>query len=200
MGGFHLVICLMRSVYSRFRGFGLVELLAELGDLGRLGTIEALLKGGDVILAIRLYKLLFEAFYHMKLKMLEKRCLSSESKECIKLREVVECAEVFHSLGDLDNLANNPTLATILKIRTRGDMAFWIDSYLEMIHLLLNVIHFQRCGNWDGMLETIYDFLPYCFALNRYARNLSYFYLNMLQLPETFPQAAEYLRHGEFSG
>ena len=28
MGGFHVIICLMRSIYSRFRGFGLVELLS----------------------------------------------------------------------------------------------------------------------------------------------------------------------------
>ena len=211
MGGFHLIMCLMRSINSRFRGFGLVELLAELGDLGGPGTIESALKGSDVKLGLRLYKLLFEAFYRMKLQMLEKRCLLSESKESIKLKGVIE-----HSLNDfdyqvnhrpystdnLDNLVNQPTLTTILHIRTEGDMAFWIDSYLEMVHLLLNVIHFQRCGNWDGMLETMYDFLPYCFDLNRnkYARNLSFFYLDMLQLPDKCPEADEYLRHGGFSG
>ena len=211
MGGFHLIMCLMRSINSRFRGFGLVELLAELGDLGGPGTIESALKGSDVKLGLRLYKLLFEAFYRMKLQMLEKRCLLSESKESIKLKGVIE-----HSLNDFDyqvnhrpystdnfdNLVNHPTLTTILHIRTEGDMAFWIDSYLEMVHLLLNVIHFQRCGNWDGMLETMYDFLPYCFDLNRnkYARNLTFFYLDMLQLPDKCPEADEYLRHGGFSG
>ena len=52
------------------------------------------------------------------------------------------------------------------------------------------------------MLETIYDFLPYCFGLNRnkYARNLSFFYLDMLRLPDKFPEADEYLRNGGFSG
>ena len=99
-------------------------------------------------------------------------------------------------------LANQPATAKILNARIGGDMAYWIDSFLKMVHLLLNVIHFQRCGNWDGLLETIFDFLPYCFGLNRnkYARNLSYFYLHMLQLPEKFPEAYAYLRQGGFSG
>ena len=215
MGGFHLIMCLMRSVYSRFRGFGLVELLAEVGDLGGPGTIESSLKGSDVKFGIRLYKLLFEAFYRIKLKMLEKRCLTSESRESIKLRELVECTDISNDIIDpssdyvmphysagLKYLSTQPTLTKILNIRTGGDMAFWIDSFLEMVHLLLNVIHFQRCGNWDGLLETMFDFLPYCFGLNRnkYARNLSYFYLDMLKLPEIFPEAYAYLQQGGFSG
>ena len=34
MGGFHVLICLMKSIYSRYRGFGFTELLAEVGGLG----------------------------------------------------------------------------------------------------------------------------------------------------------------------
>ena len=34
MGGFHDVICLMRSISSRFRGFGFIELLSKVGGLG----------------------------------------------------------------------------------------------------------------------------------------------------------------------
>ena len=59
----------------------------------------------------------------------------------------------------------------------KGGMAVWLDSFVDMIHLLLNIIHFQRTGNWNGYLETFYNFLPYCFALSRhnYVHNLSYY-------------------------
>ena len=53
-------------------------------------------------------------------------------------------------------------------------MACWIELYLEMVNLLLNVFRFQRAGNWNGFLQAIRNFLSFCFAMNRqnYARNL----------------------------
>ena len=60
MGGFHVVLCMLRTIYSRFNGCGLVELLSEVG-LGGEGTIKKALKGGDVKEGVRFYKLLFEA-------------------------------------------------------------------------------------------------------------------------------------------
>ena len=69
--------------------FGFVELLATVGSLGGSGTIESALRGGDVKLGVRLYKLLFEALYQLTLEMMEEVSLSSESKESIKLRKLV---------------------------------------------------------------------------------------------------------------
>ena len=47
-----------------------------------------------------------------------------------------------------------------------------------MVNLLLNVIKFQRTGNWDGFLQVLKKFISFCFVLNRrnYARNLSSIY------------------------
>ena len=86
----------------------------------------------------------------------------------------VVCPEKVESImNDVDIL---PTLD--------GNMVKWMDSLLSMIDLLLNLIFFQRTGNWKGYLEAIHTFLPWCFALNRhnYARNLSYFYVDMLNI------------------
>ena len=69
MRGFHIVLCMMRSIYSRFRGFRLVDLVSLVGGPGGPGTIESALKGGHVKTGIRLYKLLFEAFYRISLKL-----------------------------------------------------------------------------------------------------------------------------------
>ena len=83
-----------------------------------------------------------------------------------------------------------------------GNMAKWMDSLLSMIDLLLNLIFFQRTGNWKDYLEAIHTFLPWCFALNRhnYARNLSYFYVDMLNIEKNIPQAHQYLTTGGFTG
>ena len=63
-------------------------------------------------------------------------------------------------------------------------MFFWMDMYLEMVHLMLNMVHFQRIGNWNGYLQALGEFLPYCFSLNRhnYTQNLSYYRMQMLNL------------------
>ena len=196
MGGFHVIICLMRSIYSRFRGFGFVELLST------PGTIESALKGGDVKTGIRLYKLLFEALYRIKIKTLEEASLASESSESKSFRATIQRVNDDSNFKDLDFLIQRHTSTKLFQRKGKGDVVFWIDSFLDMVNLLLNIIHFQRTGNWDGYLETIYQFLPYCFSLNRnkYARNLSYFYLDMIDLEKRNPDAHAYLKNGGFTG
>ena len=55
MGGFHIMICMLRTIYSLYQRSGLVQILSTAG-LGGLGTIKKALKGGDVNEAIRLHK------------------------------------------------------------------------------------------------------------------------------------------------
>ena len=50
----------------------------------------------------------------------------------------------------------------------QGDMSKWIESFIETVNNLLNIIRFQRIDNWQGYLQTIHEFLPWCFALNRH--------------------------------
>ena len=47
MGGCYIIVSMMRSIYSRFLGFVLVDLLSSVGGLGGPGTIESALKGGN---------------------------------------------------------------------------------------------------------------------------------------------------------
>ena len=80
-------------------------------------------------------------------------------------------------------------------------MAKWMDSLLSIIDLLLYLIFFQCTGNWKGYLEAIHTFLPWIFALNRhnYAKNLSYFYVDMLNIEKNATQAHQYLATGGFA-
>ena len=66
----------------------------------------------------------------------------------------------------------------------------------------MNIIYCLRTDNWNGYLEAIYMFLPYCFSLNRqnYSRNLSYYYADMIDLKMRNPTAYKYLENGRFCG
>ena len=77
-----------------------------------------------------------------------------------------------------------------------------MDSLLSMIDLLLHLIFFQYTGSWKGYIEAIHTFLPWCFALNRhnYARNLSYFYVDMLNIEKNAPKVHQYLATSGFEG
>ena len=45
-------------------------------------------------------------------------------------------------------------------ISLMGDMAAWMDSLIEIIHLQLKTIHFQCIGSWEGYLQALDEFLP----------------------------------------
>ena len=55
MGGFHIVICMLQTIYSLFHNCGFVQLLSAAG-LGGIGTVQKNLNGGDVKEGILLHK------------------------------------------------------------------------------------------------------------------------------------------------
>jgi hypothetical protein len=280
MGGFHIIMCLMKTIYSRFSGSGIIELLSEVG-VGAEGTIKAGLNGSNVKQGIRYYKLLFEALLRTKLDFMESHDpqptrlnmpqLHTDSIASLEVEDTSTCHNFmgmhehddietqlitpsvhdqpedtnFHepllefvnmSLNEENELEDNisepdtetggdlsleAALSSLQAEQTPeklekvvnhpemkltppmiGGMATWMDSYIEMVDLLLNIIHFQRTGNWEGFLEAIDEFLPWCFGLNRqnYARNMSYFYVDMRDLKTRNPDAYQYLHDGGFSG
>ena len=67
--GFQIVLCLLKTIYSCFYGSGIVELLVELvGSVGSEGSIRSAMKGSDVKLGIRCYKIVFEAILRTKIE------------------------------------------------------------------------------------------------------------------------------------
>ena len=67
MGGFHIVLCLLKTIYSRFYDSGIVELLAEAG-VDSKGSIRSAMKCSDVKFGIRCYKILFEVILQTKIE------------------------------------------------------------------------------------------------------------------------------------
>ena len=71
MVGSRIIVCIIRTIYSRFKHAGIAELLSS-ARLGGKSTIRKALKGGDTKEAIYLYKLLLEAFLRSKVEHLKR--------------------------------------------------------------------------------------------------------------------------------
>ena len=73
--------------------------------------------------------------------------------------------------------------------------------FLSMIILLINMIFFQQTGNWKGYLEDVYEFILWCLLLNwqHYARDLSLFYVDLVNLKNSLSDSYDYLSKGELS-
>ena len=196
MGGFHILMCMLKTIFSLFKNIGFIQLLNSVG-MGGMGTIKKLFKGSDVKEGIELHKKLFEALLRTKIDFLLANKNSIIDNDLAK---------------DLDDVIGNASIKTVEVAQSKiqvnqipqavGDMGRLMEIYLEMVNLMLNFIHFTRSGNWEGFLEACHEFLPYCFRLNRnkYAKDLSFYYVHMCALKTDNPEAYKYLEEGGFSG
>ena len=89
-----------------FSWLWITEVLAQVGGLGGPGTIEKCLNGGDVKMGIRLYKLLFEAIYRIKMRELEVSVLP-ENDQTSSLLVEVQTAKENLTHETVKNLVNN---------------------------------------------------------------------------------------------
>lgn len=111
MGGSHIVLCMIQSVYSQFKYEGIVELLSAAGLGGKWSIIKAL-KGGDTKEIIYLCKFLFEALLWYK-----SEYLRSTQPECLTLLvHLEELAE-----ANIDMMLDKSYIKDFSKVP--GDMA-----------------------------------------------------------------------------
>ena len=136
--------------------------------------------GGDAKEGINLHKKLYEAhlrtkieyfdvFKHEAVKEIGTGSNDESDTVLTKLRQEVK-RENFENMLLKGKIEPLPT-------SSHGDMAWFMETYMEEVNMLLNFLHFLRIGNWKANLEVLFEFLPYCFHLNchNYACNLSYY-------------------------
>ena len=70
MGGFHIDMCMLCTIYSLFKRCGIVQLHSSAG-LGGPGTVKKALIGGDVKEGTNLHKKLYEALLRTKIKYID---------------------------------------------------------------------------------------------------------------------------------
>jgi hypothetical protein len=105
IGGFHISICLMKAIYSRFKGSGMVELLSDAG-VGTEGTIKSGMNGTYVKQGIRYYKLIFEALLRTKLDYIEDAAVGTPHNDG-------RPSTVTHNKNTM-HTANNPESAKVI--------------------------------------------------------------------------------------
>ena len=60
IGGFHVAMCILKTIFSGFKDSGIITLFVYSGISGE-GTVKHALKSGDVKFGIHLHKWIFEA-------------------------------------------------------------------------------------------------------------------------------------------
>ena len=131
--------------------------------------------------SVRAVKLTYEALSGLLVEKLE---LESDSEFAAVLSNLKE--EIIHfneNLSDdgLDILLNSENLKIynercidfIDNLKSHGgELALLWISIIEMAQILLNILYATRSGNWELLLESLKDVVPYTFAYNNvnYAR------------------------------
>ena len=136
--------------------------------LGGLRTFKKALTGGDIREGINLHKKLYEAplhtkieyfdvFKHEAVKEIDTGSNNESDTVLTKQRQEV-------SRENFENILLKGKIE-LLPTSSHGDMAWFMDTYIEMVNMLLNFLHFLRIGSWKGYLEVLFEFLPYYFRL-----------------------------------
>ena len=89
MGRFHIVLSLLRTIYSSFKNAGIVELLCSAGLRG-VGTFSNALNGGHTREAIHIIKYYLRCYCNTKFK-----CLRSSTPEAVhELNDIYFCPKL----------------------------------------------------------------------------------------------------------
>ena len=209
MGAFHICCTFMAILGKRFRDAGLMDLLVESGVAG-VASASSALAGKQYNRAIRLHKIVSEALERMRWKEFVSNSdptdlANWQASIGISIQKLQSCI----TDENLGNVVSSPALHELHKryadyccqrAEASEMFKFW-KSYLDMVCLLLRFVRSSRIGDWDLHLQCIREMLPWCFAYDRqnYARFMTYYWLQMTQLPQTHPEADLFLRSGGFS-
>ena len=130
MGGLHIIVHMLKTIFSRFKDSGIIKLFGISGE----GTIKHVLKGRDIKFDIHLHKLMFEAIIRTKIIYLEKSRLFSIDENAFQ--------NIIYLQKDIseENFQNVcESLQTLQKL-TSG-LSCLLELYLDMVTLLLNTVY-----------------------------------------------------------
>ena len=183
MGAFHITCTLLAVIGKRFGDVGLANLMTESGIIG-MGSVNGVLNGKQYNRAVRMNKILYEAFWSIRW---ESFCKWLENS-----RQVVDVDHITHvihnfkdsiSNGSLEILLEDPVISHLYQLEEnfrdmdKGPMAEFWNSFLDIVSLLLCFIRSIRLGNWDLHLFCIREMLPWIHIYDRvnYACYLPYY-------------------------
>ena len=208
MGAFHICCNFLGILGKRFGEAGLGDLLIENG-LVAAGSIASVLNGHHYNRAVRANKVVFEALLRMKWSnfgfwLAENPIAQFDQHTLCALLTTFQddlSSEEFQTLLHSRDFSQALEAYEKYTATYRGPMAAFWESYLAMFELFLNFIRSTREGNWDLHKACLQEMLPWMFTYDHtnYARYLTVYLRDMLQLHETHPTADEYMQQGEFA-
>ena len=206
MGIFHLLMTYMSILNKRFADAGLCDTLLQSSIVAE-GSIHRALSGKHYNRGIRLYKLFYEALMRLLLSDIDQ----AADKQITSMLGQISSAESLNTdfLSTVEESQHfemyfNRFIEIKKQLRSKENehtlQRFWV-SFLDMMDTLLNTIYAVRCGNWDLLLESIRDIIPFFFAYDHinYARYTTVMLADMLSLPDKFPDVYSEFEKGNFS-
>ena len=212
MGVFHTICNLMSTIGKRFQDAGLRDICIESGVISE-GSITGVMEGRKYNRAVRLHKMVYEAMMRLAWKGFLAWLTEKHSQYIDDLTKTLQLIASFcegPSQDSLFTVSCNATCITIFKLFNEyldflrhgyGDLsAFWM-SYIDMVDILFGLLRASREGNWPLHLFSIRKMIPWCFAYDKlnYARFLSIYYAQMLELPTNHPHVHAEFMKGMFS-
>lgn len=215
MGGFHIIMNFASVVGAKFGIAGLRDLMIESGIVAA-GSVDAVLNCKHYNRCIRSIKLVYEAMSRMKILAFVAWLEQDSSRDILFTQDDQNKDELTELL---DNIRTNPSSELMEELLASSSFAeikelwqkfredlhgpmfeFW-DSFCYMCDVLLGLIRSFREANWNLHLSCIRKIIPFMFAYEHqnYARHLPYYWTQMSQLPNSNPEAHEYLADCGFS-
>ena len=205
MGAFHIACTFMSVIGKRFADAGLLTLCVESGIVGA-GAVNQALDGKMYNRAVRLHKVLFEAFSRRLWESFEERYGEASMFQDPELFTCLSVSRLCCSHSSVAHTATRPGFTSLLRLYEMflqsldtGLARFWL-SYLQMVEVLLMFIRSCREGNWELHLASIRHMLPWLFAYDRtnYSRYLSFYYMDMMTLESRHSYVHRQLCNGNF--
>ena len=204
LGEFHTSMAFMAVIGRRFENSGLQELIVDSGVIAA-GSVAGVLSGTFYNRSARCYKLLAEALCRL---MWEDFIASIEYGDLQQkaLQFAIDLNDSFpQRFEELACSEEGKNFARMFqnyrrkKEQENPNYCLW-SSLLDMIETLLLFIRGTREGNFDLHLAAVRLMLPWFFAYDRqnYARYLSIYYSEMMQLKVTHPAVYTEFCKGQF--
>ncbi len=160
MGTFHIIMTLLAVMAVRFKDAGLKDLVIQ-SVLVAEGSVDTMFSGSRAYKrAVRVYKILYEAFSRLMLEKFEK-----EHPNTVKALYESIGPEAINNYNDVITSKemedySNQLVSFKESLASKGDLAkFWL-SFLQMCELLFNLIYATRSGHWSLYLVSLRQSLP----------------------------------------
>ena len=207
LGVFHFICAYMGAVEKNLRGSGFEEIILEAGICAS-GSIEKVMTGKHYNRALRVHKVVLEALERLLLQYLRSNSgdeLDESTWEAVMHLAKNPCKEKLREALENPGCQKLLSLLTDLKARIRkGELGktpqYWLN-YMDRVWLILELQRATKTNSWNLHLECLQKMCPLFFSYDHqnYARYSTFYFLSMLNLPNSHPGAERLMEQNGFS-